>query len=138
MLQDEKMSQLSGNNDSMDSSSESASDNLLVVSSEKFNFPSEEYLIRLNEFFNKVQNEIDNAGVSQNVGTLQDYQVIPSEDSTTVMIQAPFVNNELVGPLVHITEDFSNNDFESSFHSRIFFKIFSSIKTLSTSSKPIH
>ena len=112
MLQDEKMSELSGSNDSMDSSSESASDNLLVVTSEKFNFPSEEYYIKLNEFFYKVQDEIDNAGVSQNVGTLQDYQVIPSEDSTTVMIQAPFVSNELVGPLVHITEDFSNNEFE--------------------------
>ena len=76
MLQDEKMSELSGANDSMESKGESSSDNLLVVSSEKYSFPSEEYFIKLNEFFNKIQDEIDSAGVDQKVGTLQDYQVI--------------------------------------------------------------
>ena len=110
MLKDEKMSEIptSGEERAAD---EPSSDNLLVVSSEKYIFPSEEYFTELNNFFNKVQSEIDSAGVNQTVGSLQDYQIIPSQDASTVMIQAPFVSKELVGPLVHLTEDFSGKDF---------------------------
>ena len=43
---------------------------------------------------------------------MEDYQIIPSEDGTTIMIQAPFVSRDLVSPLVHITEDFFRKGFE--------------------------
>ena len=113
MLQDEKMSELTSSSDnSLETSNEgSGSDNLLVVTSNKYQFPSEEYFSELNNFFIKIQSEIDNAGVDQKVGSLEDYQIIPSEDGSTIMIQAPFVGRELVSPLVHITEDFSGKDF---------------------------
>ena len=116
MLKDEKMSELTELTSSSDDSSEasnqdSGSDNLLVVTSDKFQFPSEEYFKELNNFFIKIQSEIDNAGVDQKVGTLEDYQIIPSEDGSTIMIQAPFVSRGLVSPLIHITEEFSGKDF---------------------------
>ncbi len=112
MLQDKKMSQISSSDGSSESSGEgSGSDNLLVVTSEKYQFPSEEYFKELNNFFIKIQTEIDNNGVDRDVGSLEDYQIIPSEDGSTIMIQAPFVGRDLVSPLVHITEDFSGKDF---------------------------
>ena len=113
MLQDEKMSELSSSSvDSSEASNQdSGSDNLLVVTSDKFQFPSEEYFKELNDFFIKIQSEIDNAGVDQKVGTLENYQIIPSEDGSTIMIQAPFVSRGLVSPLIHITEEFSGKDF---------------------------
>ena len=113
MLQDEKMSELtsSSDNSSEASNQDSGSDNLLVVTSDKFQFPSEEYFKELNNFFIKIQSEIDNAGVDQKVGALEDYQIIPSEDGSTIMIQAPFVSRGLVSPLIHITEEFSGKDF---------------------------
>ena len=113
MLQDEKMSELTSSSDdsSEASNQDSGSDNLLVVTSDKFQFPSEEYFKELNNFFLKIQSEIDNAGVDQKVGTLEDYQIIPSEDGSTIMIQAPFVSRGLVSPLIHITEEFSGKDF---------------------------
>ena len=112
ILQDNKMSELNKiNGVEENQNGESSSDNLLVVTSEKYQFPSEQYFNELNKFFLKIQGEIDSAGVDQKVGSLEDYQIIPSEDSSTVMIQAPFVSKELVSPLVHITEDFSGNDF---------------------------
>ena len=110
MLKDEKMSEIPSSGEEQ-ATEEPSSDNLLVVSSEKYIFPSEEYFTELNNFFNKVQSEIDTAGVNQTVGSVQDYQIIPSQDASTVMIQAPFVNKKLVGPLVHLTEDFSGKDF---------------------------
>ena len=69
MLQDEKMSELSSSTDdsSEASNQDSGSDNLLVVTSDKFQFPSEEYFKELNNFFIKIQSEIDNAGVDQKV-----------------------------------------------------------------------
>ena len=113
MLQDEKMSELTSSTDdsSEASNQDSGSDNLLVVTSDKFQFPSEEYFRELNNFFIKIQSEIDNAGADQKVGTLEDYQIIPSEDGSTIMIQAPFVSRGLVSPLIHITEEFSGKDF---------------------------
>ena len=112
MLQDNKMSQLNSiNGEDENQTDESSSDNLLVVTSEKYQFPSEQYFGELNKFFLKVQSEIDSAGVDEKVGSLEDYQIIPSEDASTVMIQAPFVSKELVSPLIHITEDFSGKDF---------------------------
>ena len=112
MLQDNKMSQLNTINGEVENQTdESSSDNLLVVTSEKYQFPSEQYFGELNKFFLKVQSEIDSAGVDEEVGSLEDYQIIPSEDASTVMIQAPFVSKELVSPLIHITEDFSGKDF---------------------------
>ena len=113
MLQEKKMSELSSSTDdsSEASNQDSGSDNLLVVTSDKFQFPSEEYFKELNNFFIKIQSEIDNAGVDQKVGTLEDYQIIPSEDGSTIMIQAPFVSRGLVSPLIHITEEFSGKDF---------------------------
>ena len=88
------------------------SDNLLVVSSEKYLYPSEEYLKSLNGFFIKVQSEIDNAGLEQNVGKLEDYQINPSEDRTTIMVATPFVQGNLVPPLMHLLDDYSNDDFQ--------------------------
>ena len=113
MLQDEKMSELTSpvDDSSEASNQDSGSDNLLVVTSDKFQFPSEEYFKELNNFFIKIQSEIDNAGVDQKVGALEDYQIIPSEDGSTIMIQAPFVSRGLVSPLIHITEEFSGKDF---------------------------
>lgn len=112
ILQDNKMSDLNNiNGVEENQNGESSSDNLLVVTSEKYQFPSEQYFNELNKFFLKIQSEIDSAGVDQKIGSLEDYQIIPSEDSSTVMIQAPFVSKELVSPLIHITEDFSGNDF---------------------------
>ena len=113
MLKDEKMSELTSSSDdsSEASNQDSGSDNLLVVTSDKFQFPSEEYFKELNNFFIKIQSEIDNAGVDQKVGALEDYQIIPSEDGSTIMIQAPFVSRGLVSPLIHITEEFSGKDF---------------------------
>ena len=113
MLQDEKMSELTSpvDDSSEASNQDSGSDNLLVVTSDKFQFPSEEYFKELNNFFIKIQSEIDNAGVDKKVGKLEDYQIIPSEDGSTIMIQAPFVSRGLVSPLIHITEEFSGKDF---------------------------
>ena len=91
---------------------ESGSDNLLVVSSEKYLYPSEEYLSSLNGFFIKVQSEIDKAGLNQNVGKLENYQINPSEDRTTIMISTPFVQGNLVPPLVHLLDEYSDNDFQ--------------------------
>ena len=95
-----------------DSQIESGSDNLLVVSSEKYLYPSEEYLSSLNGFFIKVQSEIDKAGLNQNVGKLENYQINPSEDRTTIMISTPFVQGNLVPPLVHLLDEYSDNDFQ--------------------------
>ena len=90
----------------------SGSDSLLVVSSEKFLYPSEEYLSSLNGFFSKVQNEIDKAGLNQNVGKLENYQINPSEDRTTIMVSTPFVQGNLVPPLVHLLDDYSDDNFQ--------------------------
>ena len=95
-----------------DDNSQQGSDNLLVVSSEKHLFPSEEYAKSLNAFFNKIQYEIDKAGLDQNVGELNDYQITPSEDATTIMISTPFVKGNLIPPLVHLLEEYSNDDFQ--------------------------
>ena len=90
----------------------SGSDSLLVVSSEKFLYPSEEYLSSLNGFFSNVQNEIDKEGLNQNVGKLENYQINPSEDRTTIMISTPFVQGNLVPPLVHLLDDYSDDNFQ--------------------------
>ena len=90
----------------------SGSDSLLVVSSEKFLYPSEEYLSSLNGFFSKVQNEIDKEGLNQNVGKLENYQINPSEDRTTIMVSTPFVQGNLVPPLVHLLDDYSDDNFQ--------------------------
>ena len=110
----EQKSDLLDDQDGIDDESqiESGSDNLLVVSSEKYLYPSEEYLSSLNGFFIKVQSEIDKAGLNQNVGKLENYQINPSEDRTTIMISTPFVQGNLVPPLVHLLDDYSDNDFK--------------------------
>ena len=55
MLQDEKMSELTSpvDDSSEASNQDSDSDNLLVVTSDKFQFPSEEYFKELNNFLQK-------------------------------------------------------------------------------------
>ena len=110
----EQKSDLLDDQDGIDDESqiESGSDNLLVVSSEKYLYPSEEYLSSLNGFFIKVQSEIDKAGLNQNVGKLENYQINPSEDRTTIMISTPFVQGNLVPPLVHLLDEYSDNDFQ--------------------------
>ena len=75
MLKDEKMSEIPSSGEEQ-ATEEPSSDNLLVVSSEKYIFPSEEYFTELNNFFNKVQSEIDSAGVNQTVGSVQDLSLI--------------------------------------------------------------
>ena len=110
----EQKSDLLDDQDGIDDESqiESGSDNLLVVSSEKYLYPSEEYLSSLNGFFINVQSEIDKAGLNQNVGKLENYQINPSEDRTTIMISTPFVQGNLVPPLVHLLDEYSDNDFQ--------------------------
>ena len=110
-LKDKKMNELNPKQEST-SPKEDTSDNLLVVTSDKFQFPSEEYLMSLDGFFNKIQSEINKSDVNQNVGKVEDYQINPSQDGTTVMISAPFVRGNLVGPLIHVTEDYSDDSFQ--------------------------
>ena len=119
-LKDEKLSLPNAVLDGKDASSEqqmqesgeqSGSDNLLIVSSSKYIFPSDEYMSALNEYFETVQQEINNNGINQSIGTFTDYYANPSEDGSTLMIPAPFVDSSLVGPLAHLNEELSNDDF---------------------------
>ena len=119
-LKDEKLSLPNAVLDGKDASSQqqmqesgeqSGSDNLLIVSSSKYIFPSDEYISALNEYFETVQQEINNNGINQSIGTFTDYYANPSEDGSTLMIPAPFVDSSLVGPLAHLNEELSNDDF---------------------------
>ena len=117
-LKDRKISELNslnGNEPADSQSSQSGSDIILVVNSSKSVFPSEEYFQKLNDFFSEIQSEIDKSGLDEKVGDVQDYQIVPSEDGTTIMIQVPFVRSSLVGPLVHITEEFNDEEFKCYF-----------------------
>lgn len=112
-LKNDKWSQLNKSNpDFQEEKTNKGSDNLLVITSENYLFPSEEFLSSANGFFEKVQEEVNKSGINENVGLLKDYQVNPSPDGSTVMISAPFVKGELVSPLIHLTEDYSNLDFK--------------------------
>ena len=114
-LKDRKISELNsinGNEPADSQSSQSGSDIILVVNSSKSVFPSGEYFQKLNDFFSEIQSEIDKSGLDEKVGDVQDYQIVPSEDGTTIMIQVPFVRSSLVGPLVHITEEFNDEEFK--------------------------
>ena len=114
-LKDRKISELNsinGNEPADSQSSQSGSDIILVVNSSKSIFPSEEYFQKLNDFFSEIQSEIDKSGLDEKVGDVQDYQIVPSEDGTTIMIQVPFVRSSLVGPLIHITEEFNDEEFK--------------------------
>ena len=114
-LKDRKISELNslnGNDPADSQSSQSGSDIILVVNSSKSVFPSEEYFQKLNDFFSEIQSEIDKSELDEKVGDVQDYQIVPSEDGTTIMIQVPFVRSSLVGPLVHITEEFNDEEFK--------------------------
>ena len=119
-LKDEKLSLPNAVLDGKDASSElqmqesneeSGSDNLLIVSSSKYVFPSDEYISALNRYFETVQQEINKNGINQSIGTFTDYYATPSEDGSTLMIPAPFVDSRLVGPLAHLNEELSNDDF---------------------------
>ena len=110
-LKDEKMNDLNPQQQ-QSSGSSGMEDNLLVVTSNVYTFPSDEYFTSLNGFFIKIQSEIDTFEVDQNIGKVEDYQINPSQDGTTIMISAPFVRGELVGPLIHVTEDFSDDNFQ--------------------------
>jgi RND superfamily putative drug exporter len=90
---------------------ESGSDNLLIVTSNSHIFPSEEYIFALNGYFEIVQQEINKLGINKSIGILNDYYVTPSEDGSTIMISTPFVEENLIGPLAHLNEDLSNDDF---------------------------
>ena len=114
-LKDRKISELNsinGKEPTDSQSSQSGSDIILVVNSSKSVFPSEEYFQKLNSFFSDIQSEIDKSGLDEKVGDVQDYQIVPSEDGTTIMIQVPFVRSSLVGPLIHITEEFNDEEFK--------------------------
>lgn len=91
---------------------EQGSDNLLVITSDNYKFPSDEYKNAIAEFFVVMQDEIDKFGVDQKIGSVSDYQINPSKDSTTVMMSAPFVSGDLIPPLMHLLEDVSNDDFQ--------------------------
>ena len=110
-LKDEKMNDLNPQQQ-QSSGSSGMEDNLLVVTSNVYTFPSDEYFTSLNGFFIKIQSDIDKFEVDQNIGKVEDYQINPSQDGTTIMISAPFVRGELVGPLIHVTEDFSDDNFQ--------------------------
>ena len=93
-------------------SDEQSSDNLLIVTSEVYTFPSDQFESALNIFFTKVQSEIDKSELEINIGQLPDYEISVSEDGSTVLISAPFVSGDLVSPLIHLTEDVSEKDFQ--------------------------
>ena len=97
--------------ESSDASQEQTSDNLLVITSDKYKFPSDEYKNAIGDFFIVIQGEIDKFGVDQKIGSVEDYQINPSQDGTTVMLSTPFVSGDLVPPLMHILEEISNEDF---------------------------
>ena len=110
-LKDNKMvefNQISGS-DSIETSTaspeehsdEPSSDNLLIVTSEVYTFPSEQFESTLNSFFTKVQSEIDKSEIEINIGQLPDYDISVSEDGSTILISAPFVSGNLVSPLIH-------------------------------------
>ena len=96
-----------------DEGEDSESDeSLLVVTSDRYLFPSEQYINALNGFLVEIQTKIDgNQDLDRDVGTIADYDVSPSTDGTTVMIPAPFLEQELLAPLVHLSEEYSNEDF---------------------------
>ena len=73
-LKDEKMNDL--NPQQQSSGSSGMEDNLLVVTSNVYTFPSDEYFTSLNGFFNKIQSEIDKFEVDQNIGKVEDYQIL--------------------------------------------------------------
>ncbi len=93
-------------------SDEPSSDNLLIVTSEVYTFPSDQFETALNSFFTKVQSEIDKSEIEINIGQLPDYEISVSQDGSTILITAPFVSGNLVSPLVHLTEEVSDNDFQ--------------------------
>ena len=113
-LKDNKLSLLSNKSDknTNEKETENNSDNLLIISSDIYSYPSEEYLKSINGFFNEVQTKIDNTGVNEDIGNLEDYEITPSEDYSTILLSAPFVRGDLISPLMHLTEDYSNNDFK--------------------------
>ena len=113
-LKDNKLSLLSNKSDknTNEKETENNSDNLLIISSDIYTYPSEEYLKSINGFFNEVQTKIDNTGVNEDIGNLEDYEITPSEDYSTILLSAPFVRGDLISPLMHLTEDYSNNDFK--------------------------
>tara|TARA_Y100000590_G_C15728845_1_gene1016283 strand:+ start:123 stop:2549 length:2427 start_codon:yes stop_codon:yes gene_type:complete len=88
------------------------SDNLLLVTSNKHQFPSIEFEQSLNAFFSHIQTEIDKSNVDIDIGTPSDYQINVSEDKSTILVSAPYVAGNLVAPLVHLTEQSSNQDFQ--------------------------
>nr|AIF11766.1 putative RND superfamily transporter [uncultured marine thaumarchaeote KM3_53_E03] len=93
-------------------SDEPSSDNLLIVTSEIYTFPSEQFESTLNSFFTNVQSEIDKSEIEINIGQLPDYDISVSEDGSTILISAPFVSGNLVSPLIHLTEEVSDNEFQ--------------------------
>lgn len=118
-LKDEKTSLLNPGSGQIDQSSEEeTSDNLLIVNSDKYVFPSEDYVQGVRDLFEKVQLEIDKSEIDKSIGSLEDYQITPSEDGSTILISAPFVQGDLVAPLVHLLEDYPNKDFEFYFIGR--------------------
>ena len=101
----------SGEISDKDDDSES-NDSILVVTSNKYLFPSDQYINSLNGFLLEIQAKIDaSEEIDRDVGTIEDYAVNPSADGTTVMIPAPFLEQELLAPLVHLSEEYSNDDF---------------------------
>ena len=112
-LKNEKMNLINSKEQhSSDQADEVSSDNLLVITSNSFKFPSEEYNKAIGDFFVATQKEINNLGIEQEIGTISDYQINPSQDGSTVMMSAPFVSGDLVGPLMHLLENVSNDDFQ--------------------------
>ena len=77
---------------------EEAAETLLVVTSNTYQFPSEQFLAALNGFLRGIQVEIDANGIDRKVGKLEDYAVHPSRDGTTVMIPAPVSYTHLTLP----------------------------------------
>jgi len=97
--------------DSHEPKDEESAETLLVVTSNTYQFPSEQFLAALTGFLRGIQVEIDANSIDRKVGDLEDYAVHPSQDGTTVMIPAPFIEEDLLSPLVHFSEKYSNDDF---------------------------
>lgn len=112
-LKNEKISLLNTESDqTAESSEKQPSDNLLVITSEKYLFPSEYYLIKVNDFFEELQIAVAKSKIDQPIGALEDYQITSSQDGSTILISAPFVQGDLVSPLMHLIENYTEKDFE--------------------------
>ena len=106
-ITDEEFSTSQQNTESKDTSR----DTILVITSDNYLYPSKEYVDAIDKFLDEIQSKVDRTDITFEVGTYKDYPITPSGDGTTVMMPAPFMEEELLSELVHLSEDYSNPNF---------------------------